>query len=698
MSKFNFKKKVLLTVISFGIILISSLTILVSWKINTSSNFYLYELSKKTSIHSKSLIQTKISKYLDESFLLSKLIFSNQKDRNSTNSILKNYISSNTEIVGVGIVCEPFKFDGRDEEYKYAKGHDKTGRFIPYWTKNTQGQIELEPISGYEVENTDTEWYYIPKKNKTPYITNPFFYEVKSLNKKIYMTTIALPILNQKNEFTCVLAIDYALSELQKFVANIDAMGGYATLYSQKGIIIGSQKTELIGKTITETTKDQLLIDKVSQFTEEIFERYSNSLQEKVITSIQVIHFTEANIKWVVTTNIPKSIIGTQVYSVIKYVIIFGIIFLVIFCFIVYYYAGSIITYIEYILKISDNIEQGNLVFELKENRKDELGSIVKSLSSLSNNFSKILKEIQLGSNSISDISNNLESISFKLSNTSKENYDSSEQISDSINGIKSSFKTVTFNLSKQNDKIQRLSKDILSLGDMVSEVNRLLNDSDKNIEQIMLNAKSGEDSLIETNAQMEKIYKNSQEMQRIINIIVSISKQINLLSLNAAIEAARAGEAGKGFAVVADEIAKLALETNKSISDIKYQIEENQNSANSGILTTSKSINKVASINEQIFNLKSHSNTINKFLNSLIDLNKSTIQEFNSIGLLSSEIEKTSMDEETSLNEITIRMLAISENTNINVKQAVELTEKVNELKDISFKLNQSSTFFKIK
>ncbi|URZ00463.1 methyl-accepting chemotaxis protein [Clostridium felsineum] len=67
-----------------------------------------------------------------------------------------------------------------------------------------------------------------------------------------------------------------------------------------------------------------------------------------------------------------------------------------------------------------------------------------------------------------------------------------------------------------------------------------------------------------------------------IINFVQSISKQTNLLGINAAIESARAGEVGKGFNVVAQEIRKLSNSSTESLGKIDSVLKEISKSVNS--------------------------------------------------------------------------------------------------------------------
>jgi methyl-accepting chemotaxis protein len=467
-------------------------------------------------------------------------------------------------------------------------------------------------------------------------------------------------------------------------------------LYSEKGIIVCTKREEIIGKHIGDTTKDEILLSYVLEKKAGIIERHSKSLNETVITYINPIHFKGTDTTWIVTVNIPKSIIARQINTTILFIAITGIVFLLIFIGFVYYFAGGIISYLEHIIKITDDIQNGKLDTKSDIERDDELGQITKSIVLLANNVSKVILEIQKSSNGISGISTSLDTISSSLSNLSRDNAASSEEISASLKNIQNSFDKVSSKIRAQNENILKLNADVSSLGKMISEIDKQLEDSNRDIDQIVINARSGEDSLRETNLQMEKIYKSSQEMQKIIGLIVAISRQINLLALNAAIEAARAGESGKGFAVVAEEVSKLASETNRSVSEIKAQIEENQNSAKSGITTTSKSITKVASINEQIKSLKGHTKNMNNFLKSLVALNESTMKEYNKIRIISGEIQNTSEEEKQSITEISIAIDEISKNTEKNASQGEELVLKVKNLKEISVNLHKSSSYFK--
>ena len=91
--------------------------------------------------------------------------------------------------------------------------------------------------------------------------------------------------------------------------------------------------------------------------------------------------------------------------------------------------------------------------------------------------------------------------------------------------------------------------------------------------------------SAVQLSEKLNHMVENTKDTERLIaesseavTLIESISKQSNLLGLNAAIESSRAGEYGKGFSVVAGEMRKLALnsaESSKKISSALIQMRD---------------------------------------------------------------------------------------------------------------------------
>ena len=71
--------------------------------------------------------------------------------RAQLNDILLRNLKDNERFNGTYSAWLPNALDGRDQAYVDRKdaGSDDTGRALPYWTRDAQGKIALQPLVEY---------------------------------------------------------------------------------------------------------------------------------------------------------------------------------------------------------------------------------------------------------------------------------------------------------------------------------------------------------------------------------------------------------------------------------------------------------------------------------------------------------------------------------------------------------------------
>ena len=120
------------------------------------------------------------------------------------------------------------------------------------------------------------------------------------------------------------------------------------------------------------------------------------------------------------------------------------------------------------------------------------------------------------------------------------------------------------------------------------------LNASVREISEAMVKSKetalSAVDKVVKADTEARRLSDAAQAMSGIVELIGSITGQINLLALNATIELARAGEAGRGFAVVASEVKSLANQAKQATDKITTEI-ESLNGISGDVLSALESI-----------------------------------------------------------------------------------------------------------
>ena len=191
---------------------------------------------------------------------------------------------------------------------------------------------------------------------------------------------------------------------------------------------------------------------------------------------------------------------------------------------------------------LADAMASGDLATDLKEERRDELGQLLQSLSAMAARLRGVVGEVRSGVESVSSISAQMALDSQSLSAHNMQ---------------------AAATLEETAASMEQLTATLAQSADTAGQAHQFAAEA----VQVATNGAAVAGQAVSS---MEHIAASSRKMAHTISVIESIAFQTNILALNAAVEAARAGEQGGGFAVVASEGRLLAKRSADAAKEIK--------------------------------------------------------------------------------------------------------------------------------
>ncbi len=225
-------------------------------------------------------------------------------------------------------------------------------------------------------------------------------------------------------------------------------------------------------------------------------------------------------------------------------------------------------------------VAEGDLTKEeIRLPSKNEFNSLADAFNIMSRNLKDIISKVITVTKDIADTA-------VVAEQTSNRNIKNSLEITCSAEDINTRMHEQSGEIEKIRNQMQEMKHISIQISEDIEKIDIRTKGSKNRAEEGNQSIAAFVEQLQQVNETVSRIAgaaetfgTNTQEVNKILDGISTISQQTKLLSLNASIEAARAGEAGRGFSVVAQEINILAERTVELVNAIAGIVESLEDS-----------------------------------------------------------------------------------------------------------------------